>query len=402
MIASLFGIHINPLYYLASGISSAVAQVIKWVGLALVSTTHPRFASPTFDAVFHAMLILTAYAGGIALVGGAIAGAIKRDPAKIGKAVGRVVLAGILGTALLVFAQIAQQVIGAMSNIVATSFGAGLPQMTIRLGNLVGLAAISGAGDFLIIMLGILLLLGLLALWVVFVLVSAATYAVAVFVPLAWMFSANAGRRVTEQFIGLMMAPFVITTVLAVGIGVAGTPTHGAASAVSGITQFVEGLALVWLAVWSPLTLLRIIPSAYDQARSMGSSALPSRHPHQLASQAGSHVTRIGKFAAGAAAGGPAGAAAAEGTSSGGSSSRWLAGLTRITGGRVGQADMGPQGSMTMRYKGDKGGGDPPARPGRTPPPDSPPSSPRPPASPPPSNTPPAQQQPPPPPLGEL
>ncbi|MCL4414178.1 MAG: hypothetical protein M1522_05415, partial [Actinobacteria bacterium] len=94
-------------------------------------------------------------------------------------------------------------------------------------------------------------------------------------------------------------------------------------------------------------------------------------------------------------------AAAADGPSSGGSS-RWLAGLTKITGGRVGQADMGPQGSMTMRYKGDKGGGDPPARPGRTPPPDSPPSSPRPPASPPPSNTPPAQQQPPPPPLGEL
>ena len=401
MIASLFGIHINPLYYLASGISSAVAQVIKWVGLALVSTTHPRFASPTFDAVFHAMLILTAYAGGIALVGGAVAGAIKRDPAKIGKAVGRVVLAGILGTALLIFAQIAQQVIGAMSNIVATSFGAGLPQMTIRLGNLVGLAAISGAGNFLIIMLGILLLLGLLALWVVFVLVSAATYAVAVFVPLAWMFSANAGRKVTELFCGLMVTPIVITTTLAVGCSVAATPTHGAASAVSGITQFVEGLALVWLAVWSPLTLLRIIPSAYDQARSMGSSALPSRHPHQMASQAGGHVTRIGKFAAGAAAGGPAGAAAADGTSSGGSS-RWLAGLTKITGGRVGQADMGPQGSMTMRYKGDKGGGDPPARPGRTPPPDSPPSSPRPPASPPPSNTPPAQQQPPPPPLGEL
>lgn len=402
MIAAIFGIHINPLYYLAGGISAAVAQVIKWVGLSLVSTTHPRFASPTFDAVFHAMLILTAYAGGIALVGGAIAGAIKRDPAKIGKAVGRVVLAGILGTALLVFAQIAQQVIGAMSNIVATSFGAGLPQMTIRLGNLVGLAAISGAGDFLIIMLGILLLLGLLALWVVFVLVSAATYAVAVFVPLAWMFSATAGRRLGELFLGLMLAPFVITTVLAVGIGVAGTPTHGAASAVSGITQFVEGLALIWLAVWSPLTLLRIVPSAFDQARSMGSSGLPSRHPHQMASQAGQHVTRIGRFAAGAA-GGPAGAAAADGTSSGAGSSRWLAGLTRITGGRVGQADMGPQGSMTMRYKGDKGGGgDPPARPGRTPPAD-PPGSPRPPTSPPPSSTPPTHREPPaPPPLADL
>lgn len=402
MIASLFGIHLNPLYYLASGISTAVSQVIKWVGLALVSTTHPRFASPTFDAVFRVMLILTAYAGGLAIVVGAVAGAIKRDPAKVGKAVGRVVLAGILGTALLVFAQIVQQVIGAMSSMVATSFGAGLPQMSIRLGNLVGLAAISGAGDFLIILLGTLLLLGLLALWVVFLLVGAATYAVAVFVPLAWMFSATAGRKVTELFVGLMLAPFVITTVLAVGIAVAGTPTHGAASAASGITQFVEGLALVFLAVWSPLTLLRIIPAAYDQARSMGSSALPSRHPHQMAQQAGQHVSRFGRFAAGAAAGGPAGAAAADGTSSGGGSSRWLAGLTRITGGRVGQAGMGPQGSMTMRYKGG-GGGEPPARPGRTPPPDSPSGSPRPPASPRPASTPPSHREPPaPPPLSEL
>ena len=402
---SLFGftIHTDPFYYIAQALQAALTPLIKWVGLALVATTRPNFAGAKFDAVFRVMLTLAAFVGAISLVWGAVMGALRGDPARVARTAGRIVLAGVLGVAMLVFAQIAQMAIGAASSAIASTMGVGVGQFATRLSGLLLASAIATGGPAVLVLFLVALILGIIALWLTFIVVAAATYAVAVFVPIALMMSPRIGRKVTELFAGLLLAPLVITTVLAVGLAVGGS---GAGNLAASTGRFVEGLVLVWLAVWSPLTLLRLIPMAEGAI----AGALPNKSVHQHMTAGASKAAKLGTAAAtgGASAAAGAGAAGA-GAAGAAGSSKWLAGLSNATGGRVKQADMGVWGSATPKggdptradperarwrrpKNTDTGGGEPPpADPPHEPPPKDPPPPPPhkpPPHKPPPRSTP--------------
>jgi hypothetical protein len=410
---SLFGftIHTDPFYYIAAALQAALTPLIKWVGLALVATTRPNFAGAKFDAVFRVMLTLAAFVGAISLVWGAVMGALRGDPARVARTAGRIVLAGVLGVAMLVFAQIAQMAIGAASAAVASTMGVGVGQFATRLSGLLLASAIAAGGPAILVLFLVALILGLIALWLTFVVVAAATYAVAVFVPISLMLSPRVGRKVVELFAGLLLAPFVVTTVLAVGLAVGGS---GAGNLAASTGHFVEGLVLVWLAVWSPLTLLRLIPMAEGAL----AGALPNKSVHQSMVGGASKAAKLGTAAATGGASAAAGAGAGAGAAAG--NSGWLAGLSKATGGRVKQADMGKWGSVTpkggdpnradperAKWRHSKntdaggGGGPPPADPppADPPPKDPPPTPPPPPHKPPPHKpppTPPPPQNPPP------
>ena len=406
---SLFGftIHTDPFYYIAAALQAALTPLIKWVGLALVATTRPNFAGAKFDAVFRVMLTLAAFVGAISLVWGAVMGALRGDPARVARTAGRIVLAGVLGVAMLVFAQIAQMAIGAASAAVASTMGVGVGQFATRLSGLLLASAIAAGGPAILVLFLVALILGLIALWLTFVVLAAATYAVAVFVPISLMLSPRIGRKVVELFAGLLLAPFVVTTVLAVGLAVGGS---GAGNLAASTGHFVEGLVLVWLAVWSPLTLLRLIPMAEGAL----AGALPNKSVHQSMTSGVGKAAKLGTAAAtggasAAAGAGAAGAAAGAGAAGAGAgaagNSKWLAGLSHATGGRVKEANMGKWGSVTpkggdpnrgeWRQK-NTGGGDPPPAdpPPADPPPKDPPPTPPPPHKPPP--TPPPPHKPPP------
>lgn len=404
---SFLGVHVHtdPFYYIAEALSAALAPLIKWVGLALVATTRPNFAGAKFDAVFRVMLTLAAFVGAISLVWGAAMGALRGDPARVARTAGRIVLAGVLGVAMLVFAQIAQMAVGAASSAVASTMGVGVGQFATRLSGLLLASAIATGGPAVLVLFLVALILGIIALWLTFIVVAAATYAVAVFVPIALMMSPRIGRKVVELFAGLLLAPLVITTVLAVGLAVGGS---GAGNLAASTGRFVEGLVLVWLAVWSPLTLLRLIPMAEGAI----AGALPSKSVHQsmtsgvgkaaklgTAAATGGASAAAGAGAAGAGAGAAGAGAGAAGAGAAGSS-KWLAGLSKATGGRVKEANMGKWGSVTphggdpnrgeWRQKSTGGGGDPP-------PEDPPPTPPSPPPTPPPPRKPPPPPHKPPP-----
>ena len=399
---SLFGftIHTDPFYYIAAALQAALTPLIKWVGLALVATTRPNFASAKFDAVFRVMLTLAAFVGAISLVWGAVMGALRGDPARVARTAGRIVLAGVLGVAMLVFAQIAQMAVGAASSAVASTMGVGVGQFATRLSGLLLASAIAAGGPAILVLFLVALILGLIALWLTFVVVAAATYAVAVFVPISLMLSPRVGRKVVELFAGLLLAPLVVTTVLAVGLAVGGS---GAGNLAASTGHFVEGLVLVWLAVWSPLTLLRLIPMAEGAL----AGVLPNKSVHQSVVGGASKAAKLGTAAAtggasAAAGAGAAGAGAGAGAAGAGNSG-WLAGLSNVAGGRVKQADMGKWGSVTpkggdpnrgeWRQKNTGGGGDPP--PADPPPADPPPKDPPPPPHKPPPTPPPPQKPPP-------
>ena len=310
----IFGVHIDldPLYYIDKAIVSVFSQLLHWLTVALIATTTARFGDAAFRRVFDTSLAISAWIAALSLIWGAVAAALIGNVSLVIKRVVRVVIAMAAGVALLAIIGIAREVVNYGIFLMLKTMGDSMPSMVGKMTGLLAASAVAeavtgGVALLPIMLLGLIVVMGLLSLWIMLAIVSAVTYVVAVFVPMALVASPRIGKHMAEILLALVLAPFVIVTVLAVGVAIV-AGNSGGVDLGAQMAHLIEGAAIIWVAVYSPFSVLKHIPLASGAMAAM----LPSKQPLQHVATAAATVAGgpVGKAAAGSAAGAGAGASA--------------------------------------------------------------------------------------------
>lgn len=277
---------LNPLNDIANAIGSAVTWAITHVGQAMASSSQVTFGQ-RYTALYGIALSLAIVVGAGALLYGAAAAALSGDLSRIVRALTRVGV-GIVGSfALLTLVLLAQHAIYIVdTKFIAPTFLSANKQVAggigLALAGAVGVSALTGAGSIIAIVLGLVVVIGALALWAVLLLSTAILYVACYFAPIAFVISAKAGKKMLELIVAMLLTPFVITSIMAIGLAILG---DGKSPGVV-LTHFLMGAGLIYVACFAPLAIMRFLPIAEEHISSL-------RHPHQAAQQAGSNISNI-------------------------------------------------------------------------------------------------------------
>ena len=307
----------HPLNFIATEIGKGVTTAVDGLGNAMASSSQITFGTryvALFDLGFHLAIIIAIGA----LLYGAAAAALSGEIKRLVDTIVRVIFAIIGSFALLTLVMMAQNVIFHIDQGIATTFSASNRQVgagvAASLAATIAASVLSGAGAAIAITLGVLAIVGALILWSVLLMSTAILYVACFFGPLAFVISAKAGKKVLELVVAMLLVPFVITSVIAVGIAVL-LDGGGLAST---IPHFIMATGLLYVAIFSPLAILRFMPLAESHIAQL-------RHPHQAIQGASSQISsksRSFKNATGRSSGssGPLSGDGATGGSSGAAS----------------------------------------------------------------------------------
>ncbi len=273
----------NPLNFIAKEIGAGVTTAISALGKAMASSSQITFGTryvALFDLGFHLAIIIAIGA----LLYGAAAAALSGEIKRLVDTIVRVVFAIIGSFALLTLVMMAQTVIFHIDQGIATTFSSSNQQVgagvAAALATAIAASALTGAGAAIAIILGTLAIVGALILWSVLLMSTAILYVACFFAPLAFVVSAKAGKKMIDLIVAMLLVPFVITSVIAVGIAVL-LDGGGLAST---IPHFIMATGLLYVAIFSPLAILRFMPLAESHIAQL-------RHPHQAAQSAGSQIS---------------------------------------------------------------------------------------------------------------
>lgn len=272
-IESLLHALTHPLNFIAKEIGNGVTTVITALGKAMASSSQVTFGTryvALFDLGFHLAIIIAIGA----LLYGAAAAALSGEIKRLVDTVVRVVFAIIGSFALLTLVILAQTAIFHIDQGIATTFSSSNQQvgagLAASLAAVLAASVISGVGAAIAIALGVLAIIGGLILWSVLLMSTAILYIACFFGPLAFVVSAKAGKKVLELIVAMLLVPFVITSVIAIGIAIM---LDGGGLART-VPHFIMGVGLLYVAIFSPLALLRFMPLAESHIAQL-------RHPHQ-------------------------------------------------------------------------------------------------------------------------
>jgi hypothetical protein len=301
---------INPLNDIANAIGAGVTWVMKNLGHAMGSTSQVTFGGryvALYDLGLH-LAILVALG---ALLYGVAAAALAGDMRRLTATLTRVVVAIIASFALLTLVLLAQSAIFQVDKGIAATFAASNRQvgasLSASLAVIVGPSVLLGAGPMIAILLGLVAILGGLILWAVLLMTTALTYVACFFAPLAFVVSAKAGKKILELLVAMLLTPFVITSIIAIGVAI--IADSGGLSKT--VPHFLMGTGLLYVAIFSPLALLRFLPVAEQHMASL-------RHPHQAVQGAHSQATSAFKrFSPNGKTGSGASASASSGSGAG-------------------------------------------------------------------------------------
>lgn len=169
-------------------------------------------------------------------------------------------LAVLLTFAALQLVQMGLSVTDDLSRLVASGSGTDLDKVLSGVaGALTASAGSSGLPAFVVLLGALVVAFGAFAVWVELLLRAAALYVTVLFLPLAlatlvWPAISHTCRRLVEVLVALILSKFVIVSVLCLALGALGS--SGSFSAV------LAGAALLLLAAFSPVALLRLVPLA--------------------------------------------------------------------------------------------------------------------------------------------
>jgi hypothetical protein len=315
------------------GVTSWVADGAAWlVGEAatlIQQTTTPTLSAPWFTGQYQTMAALAAIFALPLLFLSILEGVLRRDGRIIARAAcvqlpaaflltaGAVVVVGLL---VAMTDQMCAQVTGSVSGDAKTFFTDVAKALT-------NLGASTGTDPavplFAVFLGGLIAAVGSFFVWVELLIRSAAIYVAVLFLPftfmaMIWPQTARWCRRLVELLFAIIFSKFVIVAIMA--LAAAGLLSAGAGDGFNGV---LAGTALMLLAAFSPLALLRLIPmvesaaSASSNRSGAGSQTLgPVAGPAAVMRRVmdGNWGSGGGALrAAPAAAGGPAGLAAAGG-----------------------------------------------------------------------------------------
>lgn len=280
IVASLFSF-LSPTHWLnviAKDIGNAATAALTDVGSFMASSTQLTFGL-RYTQLYDDGLELAILIGAGAILYGGAAAALSGDIKRLTSALARVVVAIMGSFVLLTLVLMVQKAIFQVDQGIAGTFQQSGKQLGATLSAVgAGLAGITTVGGpAFLILLAIALLVGALAVYAVLIMTAAIAYVTCFFAPLAWVVSAKAGKKAIELLVAMLLTPFVITCVLAVGLSL----TVDGSGVITHITHTLMGLGLLYVAIFAPLALMRFMPIAESHVANL-------RHPHQSAMNTGS------------------------------------------------------------------------------------------------------------------
>jgi len=261
------------------GVTKWVADGAGWLvgqaGKLIDATTTPRLDSPWFSQQYQAMAALAAIFALPLLLLSVLQSVLRRDSSIVVRAAFVHLPAAFLLTAgavavVVMFLQLTDEMCGQVSSSVGSDAGAFFKDTTDALGKL-GAATGQGAVG------GLITAIGALFVWIELVLRSAAVYVTVLFLPftfvaMVWPTTARWCRRLVELLFAVVFSKFVIVAIMA--LAAAGLGQSRSDEAFQGV---IAGAALMLLAAFSPLVLLRLIPFAEAAAHTNGRSGAGSQ-----------------------------------------------------------------------------------------------------------------------------
>lgn len=371
------------------GITTWVVNGASWLvgqaGKLIDATTTPRITSRWFTGQYQAMAALAVVFALPLLLLSVMQAVIRRDGQLLTHAVCVSLPLAFFMTAMAVtLTQLGLEITDQASAQIAGSVGGDAKQFfgdtTKALKDVSGSTAIPLFAAFL----GALILaVGAFFVWIELLLRSAAIYVCLLFLPLTfvgllWPQTASWARRLAWTLVALILSQFVIVAIMA--LAAAGLGQSRGDEAFQGV---LAGAALMMLAAFSPIVLLRLVPlaeAAVDSGRhragvgaqTLGPMASPGMVMRRMldanwgggAGGGGLHAAPAGASAGGAgigAAGGGGRAGAAGGAVAGAATVAGAAGAAGAMGGaarsHAGSGGAAARGASNGRGAGAGGGG---------------------------------------------
>ncbi|HVX23106.1 MAG TPA: hypothetical protein VHB02_17325 [Acidimicrobiales bacterium] len=245
---------------LAGWVAGGAGWLLDQVGAAMSASTSIDLTAGWFTAHYRVMVGIAAAVALPVLLAAVVQATYRQNAAVLVRtALVQLPLAFLLTAVAVQMVQLSLAVTDALCAAVSSGAGGGVQQ------ELAGLATALLAGgtpelpSFVLFIAGILLVVGALALWFELLARTAAVYVAVLFLPLAlasmaWPAISHWARRLADTLAALVLSKFVIVVVLSLAVSALG-------SGQSGLSSVFAGAALLFLAVFAPFVLLRIVPA---------------------------------------------------------------------------------------------------------------------------------------------
>ena len=258
-----------------SGASSVLNAMSTWVveganwllgqiGSAMTATTSVDLGAAWFTSHYRVMVGIAAVAALPLLLLSIIESIYRQSAATLVRVVAvKVPLAFLLAAAATQLVALSLSVTDALCATVSTDAGADVQR---ALGGVAGALLVQGGGGpntppaFVVLFGALLVALGALFLWLEMLVRAAAVYVAVLFLPLGlvslvWPAISHWCRRLTDTLVALVLAKFVIVSVLSLAAAALASGTQ------NGFASVLGGAAMLLLAAFAPFTLLRLVPA---------------------------------------------------------------------------------------------------------------------------------------------
>lgn len=347
------------------GLTTWVADGAGWLvgqaGKLIDATTTPRLDSPWFTRQYQTMGALAAVFALPLLLLSVLQGVLRRDGSIVVRAAFVHLPAAFLLTAgavavVVLFLGLTDEMCAQVSGSVGGDAHAFFKDTGDAIAKLAGATGQPAVPLFAVFLGALIAAVGAFFVWIELVIRSAAVYVTVLFLPftfvaMVWPATARWCRRLVELLFAVVFSKFVIVAIMA--LAAAGLGQSRSDEAFQGV---LAGAALMMLAAFSPLALLKLIPLAETAVHTHGRAGAGSQTLGPIAGPAavmrrvtdanwgGMGGGGLRAAPAAAAAAGPAGMAAAGGAAAG-----------AMTGGVRAQAET--RGAVTDDARGAAGDG---------------------------------------------
>ena len=255
---------------LADAIGSGVTTLAKDIGQAAVNSTVITTGA-RYTQLFDTGLGLAGYIGAFALLVAAAIAAVTQNYQRALAAVVRVFFAIIGSFVLFMMLPEIQSAISVMSKAVAATFGNSSTQVGASLEAMLSVSGMTGT-PLLLILFGVFVLIACFILWIILVLAQSIVYFTVFAMPLAFAASYKWGKKIAELTLAMLLVPFVITSILAVGLAVFGDGANFGTT----LEHVVAGTGLIAVGCLTPFLLIKLIHTGEAGIQQM-------KNPHETA-----------------------------------------------------------------------------------------------------------------------
>lgn len=275
---------------LGSAVTGAARAALSGVGTALAGSPTAALHQPWYAAALGPVAGVAAALLLPLLLAATLGAVVRQDPGRLARVwLVALPLAATASALVLPLAWLASDAADQMSAAVAPT----APQIGAAVDRILPSAGAVGDGALAAI-LGAVALAGALALWLELVVRNAAVEVVVLFLPVAlaallWPATAGVARRAVEVLGTLLLSKFVIAATLSLGLAAVAAGGGGGAGDLT-------GLAILLLAAFAPVAMLRLVPvvEAAAIAHLEGRARQPLRVATASAAQAGRWVPAAG------------------------------------------------------------------------------------------------------------